>query len=87
LGIEITPHENTNTMRYGEYVCKITHYDNVMETFHGECWVKPDLLAVFQGTSVEELRASFHEAVDDALQYDKEENSNGVQDVLKMDLY
>ena len=53
-------------MEYNGYVA-VFEFDPTIEAFHGEVANTVDTIT-FEGRSVEELRAAFHESVDDYLQ-------------------
>lgn len=58
-------------MEYKGYIGDVT-FDSQAHLFHGEVINTRDVIT-FQGTSVDELEAAFHDSVDDYLQWCSEE--------------
>lgn len=59
-----------NTMRYKEYIGSV-NYDDEDEIFHGKLEFINDSV-LFEGSTVEELKKMFHEAVDEYIATCKE---------------
>jgi predicted HicB family RNase H-like nuclease len=59
-----------NTMRYKEYIGSV-NYDDEDEIFHGKLEFINDSV-LFEGSTVEELKRMFHEAVDEYIATCKE---------------
>jgi predicted HicB family RNase H-like nuclease len=59
-----------NTMRYKEYIGSV-NYDDEDEVFHGKLAFINDSV-LFEGSTVEELKRMFHEAVDEYIATCKE---------------